>query len=103
MKKKISPILPFIIIVLLMAMAAFSSKAFSTAMKSLDIKVDNLYCISCAMRIKTALDQMPGVGDVRISVSSKKIHVAYDDAKIPQNQILQKIKDLGYKAEVIKH
>ena len=54
------------------------------------------------MRIKDTVDKMPGVEDVRVSVSSKEVHVSYDAARVSDDQILQKIKSLGYKAQVLK-
>lgn len=42
---------------------------------------------------------MPGVIKVDASASTKKIHVEYDDSKVTDSNIIQKINSLGFNVE----
>lgn len=91
----------FLMMAIIVGMA-LSPVAVSGAVRSLDLQSGDLLCVSCALNIKSTVSRMQGVKDIKVSASAKTIHVKYDDSKVSEEQIIKKIRDLGFKAEKIK-
>ena len=96
---KIAKLLSVIIVT---AVAIFPFKALSGDFKSLNLQSNDIECVSCALNIKNNVSKITGVKKVEVSASAKKIHLEYDGDMVSENQIMQRIKSLGFKIEKIK-
>jgi Zn2+/Cd2+-exporting ATPase len=64
--------------------------------RSLRLGVEGMDCASCATKIENALQRMPGVGDVTVSVHRGTVTVSHD-GKVENEKIQNQISDLGYR------
>jgi Cd2+/Zn2+-exporting ATPase len=63
-------------------------------------RVAGMDCASCAAKIDTAVRRMPGVADVKVSVTAGIMTVSHDGSGDPV-AIATKVSGLGYKAEPV--
>lgn len=61
---------------------------------------DKMHCSGCETRVGFALQRLPGVQHVTADAKNQRISVAFDPAAVTTDQVLQRIKDLGFEAEV---
>ncbi|XHB99470.1 heavy metal translocating P-type ATPase [Nitratireductor sp. ac15] len=59
--------------------------------------VGGMDCASCAGKIRTALERLPGVSDVKVSVMSETLALAIDEGKTGRETIERTVEKLGYK------
>ncbi|VVB80454.1 putative copper-exporting P-type ATPase A [uncultured archaeon] len=59
-----------------------------------------MHCASCASLISKKLEKVSGVKYSNVNLMTEKATVEYDENKINQNEIINTIKGLGYRAEV---
>ncbi|WP_342359293.1 heavy metal translocating P-type ATPase [Terrarubrum flagellatum] len=64
-------------------------------------KVTGMDCGSCATTIRTALERMPGVSDIRISITNETVALLLDDKKTSGADIEKQISRLGYTPSLI--
>jgi Cd2+/Zn2+-exporting ATPase len=61
-------------------------------------KIGGMDCASCAATITTALGRMPGVSDIRISVTNETLALVLDETRTRAGAIEEQIVKLGYTA-----
>ena len=61
-------------------------------------KISGMTCANCALTIEKGLKNMPGVKMVAVNFASEKLTVDIDPIVVKEEEILAKIKDLGYGA-----
>lgn len=67
-------------------------------MKKLTLKIKNMYCVSCAVSIDFALEDL---GVKPMTNYTKAItEVFFDPKVIAEGQIIETIEELGYKTEL---
>lgn len=59
------------------------------------IMIDGMSCMHCVMRVKKAIEGLPGINNVNVEVG--KATVSFDDAKTSQKDIEAAITRSGYK------
>ncbi len=64
-------------------------------MLELNLTIDGMSCQHCVMRVKKALDQMPGVSGSEVNVGSAK--VTYDESKVKKDDVEKAVENAGYK------
>jgi len=62
-------------------------------------KISGMTCANCALTIEKGLKAMPGVKSVAVNFASEKLTVETDPDVVKQDDLLSKIKDLGYGAQ----
>jgi sulfite exporter TauE/SafE/plastocyanin domain-containing protein/copper chaperone CopZ len=67
--------------------------------KKQKIKVYNMTCASCEVRIEKALTSIPGVTEVLADYKSESVFIEYDDEMCNMLQIKEKISKFGYSTE----
>lgn len=72
-----------------------------TETKTLSWKVGGMDCASCAAKIRGAVERMPGVGDVRLSVMSETLTLSLDEAQTTREAIEKRVTGLGYSAAAL--
>lgn len=69
-------------------------------MKSVIIKVKDIHCKSCENTIYNTLQKIPGVLHVLSSAERNEVSVGYDGTKIGEDDLREKLADLGYEPTV---
>ncbi len=59
------------------------------------IQIDGMSCMHCVMRVKKAIEALPGIQGLNVEVG--KATVQFDDAKTSQKDIEGAITKAGYK------
>ncbi|MER3427320.1 MAG: hypothetical protein C4334_04330 [Pyrinomonas sp.] len=63
--------------------------------------VEGMHCVSCAADIRETLEETQGVRRAEVDFQSKTATVEYDEKKVPASALIEKIEELGYKAEIV--
>ncbi|MEA4900201.1 heavy metal translocating P-type ATPase [Desulfitobacterium sp.] len=61
-------------------------------------KVNGMTCANCALTIEKGLAKMPGVKSAAVNFAAEKLAVEYDPKAVTPEDVLTKVKDLGYGA-----
>jgi copper chaperone CopZ len=64
-------------------------------MSEAQLTIDGMSCNHCVMRVKKALDQLPGVVESKVGIGSAL--VMYDPAKIEKSELTKAVENAGYK------
>lgn len=59
-------------------------------------KVEGMDCASCAATIRMALERVPGVSDIRVSVTNETLTLALNERLTPTGTVESKVASLGY-------
>lgn len=70
--------------------------AAKTETETLSWKVGGMDCASCAAKIRGAVERLPGVSDVRLSVMSETLTLALDESRTRRDAIEKRVASLGY-------
>lgn len=60
------------------------------------LKVTGMTCGGCTTKITKALNAIPGVGDVEVSLADGQATVQYDESAASVDQLKMAIKSAGY-------
>ncbi|MGL4484361.1 MAG: cation transporter, partial [Anaerovoracaceae bacterium] len=63
-------------------------------------KITGMTCAACSARIEKVLGKMEGVESVSVNLATEKMTIESDDT-FTQNDIIEKVKKIGYQAELI--
>jgi mercuric transport protein len=86
---------------LVLLLLAFAVASFSlAASKTVTFAVKGWTCGSCAAATRIALKRLDGVENVDTNIENAVAVIAYDDAKVTPEKMIQAIEKLGYKATV---
>jgi len=66
------------------------------------IKVSGMTCSACAVSVKATLTRTKGVKSADVSTAKGMATVVYDDSQVSEQQLLDAINRVGFKAEPIK-
>ena len=64
-------------------------------MSEVTLKIEGMSCQHCVMRVKRAVDQLPGVSGAEVGIGSA--HITYDEAKVREQDLEQAVEQAGYK------
>lgn len=70
-------------------------------MKKIALNITGMHCSSCAMNIDFDLEDLQGIKTAKTNYAKQKCEVEFDEKKITVEDILDQIKNTGYKAELI--
>ncbi|MGG3449979.1 heavy metal translocating P-type ATPase [Domibacillus aminovorans] len=71
--------------------------------KETSLQISGMTCVACAVRIEKGLNKLDGVEKATVNLALEKSQVKYDPVKIKEEDIQQKINDLGYGVIVEKN
>lgn len=63
----------------------------------LEWSVEGMDCASCAARIRGAVERLPGVGEVSVTVISERLKLTLDESATTRGQVEEAVTRLGYK------
>ncbi len=89
--------IPTFIFALLLAGSAFASSP-----KTVPLNVQNMTCAACPITVKKALEQVPGVNDVKIDFEHKTATVHLDADKTNIALLTKATADAGFPSTVGK-
>ena len=69
-------------------------------MKKTDLTINGMHCASCATLITRGLSKMPGVKTATVNYATGRARVEYEEANANEEQMLARVKSLGYSASV---
>jgi len=64
--------------------------------KTITLDVSDMTCAACPITVKKALNNVPGVSKVNVSLEKKQAVVTYDDSKAQLNNLLNATFEAGY-------
>ena len=59
------------------------------------MKVEGMTCQHCVMRVKKAIEQVPGVSRTEVVIGTARI--AYDESRVKEEDLEQAVEKAGYK------
>ena len=62
------------------------------------LKIEGMYCTSCALTIDMDLEDLDGVKQAKTSYARSECEVEFDSSKLETNVVIETIKKSGYKA-----
>lgn len=65
------------------------------------LSIRGMHCTSCAMNIDGELEDTEGVKSAATNYARQQTEVEFEEDKITQEEIIEIIKKLGYKAHLI--
>ncbi len=68
--------------------------------QTLELDISGMHCAGCAAGIEGTLKNLEGIKSVSVNFATSKGIFIFNPAKISKEQIIQKIKDLGYEASL---
>jgi len=69
-------------------------------MQTEHLKVTGMTCGSCTSKVTNTLKTMPGVSDVKVSLSAGEATVQYDERLTSPDQLKSAVKGAGYGVDV---
>ncbi|QPA32843.1 heavy metal translocating P-type ATPase [Thermaerobacillus caldiproteolyticus] len=73
---------------------------YGVTTEGLELDVYGMTCAACASRIEKGLNRLNGVTKATVNLASESAFVEYQPGVVEREEILQKIKQLGYEAKV---
>ena len=59
------------------------------------IKIEGMSCQHCVMRVRKAVDELPGVSHSEVNIGTARVE--YDESKVKGTDLEQAIEKAGYK------
>ncbi|MFQ5981692.1 MAG: cation transporter [Candidatus Heimdallarchaeota archaeon] len=66
------------------------------------LRVEEMYCTSCAETVKKAISKLPGVSRVRVNSLTSRAVVEFDSTRIHLDKLVYTVEKLGYRVEIRK-
>lgn len=64
-----------------------------------ELSVNNLRCAACTWLIESRLDELDGIRQCQVNLTSQRMRVIWDERKLPISRILAVINEIGYEAK----
>lgn len=69
-------------------------------LEKLNLKIEGMHCASCVASIERGLSEMDGINESQVNLMLNSATVTFDSARLSKSDIIEKIKELGYKASI---
>ncbi|MGD0659351.1 MAG: heavy-metal-associated domain-containing protein [Syntrophorhabdales bacterium] len=63
-------------------------------MAEVNLKIEGMSCQHCVMRVKKAIDALPGISGAEVGIGTAKIN--YDESKIQEKVLREAVEKAGY-------
>ncbi|MGP4060428.1 copper chaperone CopZ [Halobacillus sp. H74] len=70
-------------------------------MKKATLKITGMSCAHCANKIKTTLQDLPGVSKAKVNLKKEIVKVKYDETVQTLDNLTAAVKEAGYEAEPV--
>ncbi len=68
--------------------------------ESIELDISGMHCAGCAAGIEGTLKNLPGIISVSVNFATSKGYIEYDATKLTKEDIIDRIKQLGYDASL---
>lgn len=79
---------------------ALNGTAVAGTPESITLNVKNMTCPACQITVKKALEQVPGVSDVKIDFGRKTATARLDTTKASEASLINAVSDAGFPSTV---
>ncbi len=76
-----------------------SSTSNEPVMTSLKLRIPDMHCSACAMKLEGIEGDLPGIQKIKASYHRQTLEVEYDESRVSEERILQAVEQLGYTSE----
>jgi Cu+-exporting ATPase len=66
------------------------------------IRITDMHCANCALNIEKGLSRTEGVENANVNFTTEKASVEFDENKVSEAKLLERIKELGYSGEFVE-
>ena len=80
-----------------LALLLVASSALA-AEQTVRMHVENMTCAACPLAVRTAIERVPGVKDVKVDLEGKTATVVFDDARATVGEIAEASRLAGFPA-----
>src|SRR5690606_25436909 len=77
-----------------------NAAAADGTMARVSLSLRGMTCAACAARIEKGLSRLPGVQEASVNLATERASVTYDPAQVKPEDMVAKIRDLGYDVAV---
>jgi len=70
-------------------------------MSETTLQLEKLTCPSCMQKITNTVNSLAGVENIKILFNTSKAKVFYNKEALSENEIIKRIKEIGYDAEKV--
>jgi copper chaperone CopZ len=67
-------------------------------MKTVVMPVEGMSCVACVARVKKALKEIDGVGDVQVNLAQRNARIRFAPSKLSPSRLVAAVNGLGYRA-----
>ncbi len=71
-------------------------------LKDIELSISGMHCAACAASIERSISKMEGVKRINVNLVMNRASLLYDAGKIKRAEIMDKIAQLGFQAEVLQ-
>ncbi len=71
-------------------------------LKDIELSISGMHCAACAASIERSISKMEGVKRINVNLVMNRASLLYDAGKIKRTEIMDKIAQLGFQAEVLQ-
>ncbi len=79
-----------------------TAEAKNAALKTVTLKIDNMFCVSCPIIVRRTLERVDGVREVQVSFQSKTAIVSYDPARCDVARLTAATAETGFPSTIIQ-
>lgn len=87
-------------ILLVLALAAWSTMAVAANPKQIVLQVQNMTCPACSITIRKAVDKVPGISARNVDTRAETVTVAFDADRTTEAAIANAVSEAGFPATV---
>ncbi len=69
-----------------------------TELRDIYLLVEGIHCAACVWLIERSLTPLDGVLAANVNLSGRRLHLRWDNSRIPLSHVLQRLSDIGYRA-----
>ena len=81
-----------------LALAGIALLANASELRTATLDVKDMSCAACPLTVKAVLRRQPGVTDVKMDAVKHTAEVAFDPAKVSQEQLAKAVSEAGFPA-----
>ena len=72
------------------------------AEQTVHMHVENMTCAACPITVRTAMERVPGVKDVKVDLESATATIVFDDARASADTIAEASRLAGFPASILE-
>ncbi|MGE7271969.1 heavy metal translocating P-type ATPase [Brevibacillus panacihumi] len=80
--------------------AKVNDLGYKVSTEKASFEITGMTCAACATRIEKGIKKLPGVLDANVNLTMERATVQYNPGAVSTTDIIDKVKDLGYGAQV---